>query len=222
MLIVLLAIVWYITFPRQLWEQTPNYLELYIDFILTRPQDAFLSVNTGGSYVIYWIFIPAYSLILINVILYFIGRWRKQQYHIINKYYLVYLVVLALFAISFHNASQYYDWYWNPQLNAPGYVDTWTHITSPWLLGALFAPFSLERYFHWDRKFMWIFILGFLTIVAFGWEISETLAAYYFGLISQKFFNYPMDSIKDIVFGAGIGTLLSCWIYERLVMELGE
>jgi len=195
---------------------------LYIDFILTRPQNAFLHVDTGPNDVISWLFIPVYSLIMIHVILYLTGRWRKQQYHVVNKVYLAYLVALTLFALSFHNASQYYEWYWNPELNAPGYVDTWTHITSPWLLGALFAPFALERVFHWERKHMWFFIFGFLTIVALGWEISETLAAYRFGLISAEFFNYPMDSVKDIILGAGIGTLLSCWIYEKLVMELGE
>jgi hypothetical protein len=220
--VTLLVIVWYFTFPRQLWEQTPNYLELYVNFIFARPQDAFLFVDTGPNDVISWLFIPVYSLILIHVILYFFGKWRRQRYHIVNRYYLVYLVVLALFAISFHNASQHYGWYWNSELEVPGYVDTWTHITSPWLLGALFAPFYLERYFHWDRKFMWIFILGFLTIAAFGWEISETVGAYYFGIIGPKFFNYPMDSMKDIILGAGIGTLLSCWIYERLVIDLGE
>ena len=221
-LIIVLVVVWYITFPISLWEETPNYLGLYIDFVLTRPQDAFLFVDTGPSDVISWLFIPVYSLIMIHVVLYLIGKWRKQQYHIINRKYLVYLVVLALFVLSFHNASQYYEWYWNPELNAPGYVDTWTHITSPWLLGALFTPFALERYFHWERKYMWFFIFGFLTIAALGWEISETLAAYHFGLISPKFFNYPMDSVKDIILGAGIGTILSCWIYEKIVMELGE
>jgi len=46
---------------------------------------------------------------------------------------------------------------------------------------------------------MWFFIFGFLTIAALGWEISETLGAYHFGFISQEFFNYPMDSVKDIV-----------------------
>jgi hypothetical protein len=31
-----------------------------------------------------------------------------------------------------------------------------------------------------------------------------------------------MDSLKDIIMGAGIGTVLSCWVYERLVMDFSE
>jgi len=193
---------------------------MYLGFVVTRPIDAFLSVSTGPGGAVAWVFIPVYSLIIIHVVLYMVGKRKEQKYTIVNKYYLIYLVFLGLFAISFQNASQHYGWYWNPELNAPGYVDTWTHITSPWLLGALFAPLALERYLGWDRKFMWFFIFAVLAVIALGWEIGETLDVALNP--SSTYFNYPMDSLKDIIMGAGIGTVLSCWIYERLVMDLGE
>ena len=221
--IIVLTFIWYTTFPRSAWaEETPNYLGMYIDFVVTRPMDAFLIVSTGPGEIISWVFLPVYSLIVIHIILYLIGKQKKQQYTIVNKYYLIYLVFLGLFVISFQNTSQHYGWYWNPKLSAPGFVDTWTHITSPWLLGALFAPLALERYFGWDKKFMWFFIFAILAIVALGWEISETIDVYYLKPPDPTYFNYPMDSLKDIIMGAGIGTILSCWIYERLVMDLGE
>jgi len=200
---------------------------MYLRFVVTRPIDAFLAVSTGARGTISWVFIPVYSLLIIHIILYMVGKQKKQQYTIVNKYYLIYLVFLGLFAISFQNASQYYGWYLNPNfinpttgMPAPGYVDTWTHITSPWLLGALFAPFALERYLGWDRKFMWFFIFAVLAIIALGWEIGETIDVYLRS--DPTYFNYPMDSLKDMIMGAGIGTILSCWIYERLVMDLGE
>ena len=193
---------------------------MYLGFVVTRPIAAFLSVSTGPGGAVAWVFIPVYSLIIIHVVLYMVGKRKEQKYTIVNKYYLIYLVFLGLFAISFQNASQHYGWYWNPELNAPGYVDTWTHITSPWLLGALFAPLALERYLGWDRKFMWFFIFVVLAVIALGWEIGETLDVAQNQ--SSTYFNYPMDSLKDIIMGAGIGTVLSCWIYERLVMDLGE
>jgi len=228
-MLIVLVYIWYTTFPSSAWEDTPNYFQMYIDFVVTRPTDAFLYLSTGPGEVIGWVFIPTYSLIIINIILYMIGKQKQQQYTIVNKYYLIYLVALGLFAISFQNASQNYNWYLNPNFRhittdmpAPGYVDTWTHITSPWLLGALFLPFALERFFGWDRKFTWFFIFTVLAIIALGWEISETIDVYYRKPPDPNYFNYPMDSLKDIIMGAGIGTILSCWIYERLVIDLRE
>ncbi len=218
-LIIVLSFIWYFTFPPSAWEDTPNYLQMYNEFVVTRPADAFLTVSSGPGTGL--VFIPTYLLIIIHIVLYMVGKQRKQQYTIVNKYYLTYLVLLGLFAISFQNASQHYGWYWNPKLNAPGYVDTWTHVTSPWLLGALFAPLALERYLGWDRKFMWFFIFAVLAITALGWEITETLDVYLHGP-AATYFNYPMDSLKDMIMGAGIGTILSCFIYERLVTDLGE
>ncbi len=153
-LIIVLAFVWYFTFPPSAWEDTPNYLEMYLGFITNRPLDAFLTVSTGPGGTVSWAFVPTYSLIGIHIILYMVGKQKKRTYTFLNKYYLVYLVLLGLFAISFQNASEHYGWYWNAELNAPGYVDTWTHITSPWLLGALIVPLALERYLGWERKFM--------------------------------------------------------------------
>ncbi|MGB9659878.1 MAG: hypothetical protein ACPLY9_05090 [Nitrososphaerales archaeon] len=216
--IIILLFVWYFTFPPSVWEGTPNYLQMYLEFVFTRPIDAFLTVSTGVRGAVAWVFIPVYSLIIIHIILYFIEKRKKIQYTIVNKYC---LIALGLFAISFQNASQFYGWYWNPELNAPGFVDTWTHITSPWLLGALTVPLALERYLGWDRKFMWFFIFSVLVIIALGWEIGETVDTYYLRP-EPGYFNYPLDSLKDIILGAGIGTVLSCWIYERLVMDLGE
>lgn len=130
-IIIVLSFIWYFTFPPSAWEETPNYLQMYIEFVVTRPINAFLTVSTGPGGTVAWAFIPAYSLIIIQIILYTVGKQKKQQYTIVNKYYLIYLVFLGLFVISFQNASQHYGWYWNPELDAPGYVDTWTHITSP-------------------------------------------------------------------------------------------
>jgi len=219
-LIIVLAFIWYITFPPSAWEGTPNYLQMYLGFVVNRPLDAFLTVTTGPGGTVSWAFLPTYSLITIHIVLYMVGKQKNQQYTIVNKYYLIYLVFLGLFAISFQNASEHYGWYWNPELDAPGYVDTWTHITSPWLLGALFVPLALERYLGWDRKFMWFFIFAVLATIALGWEIGETIDVQI--RPAATYFNYPMDSLKDMIMGAGIGTVLSCWIYERLVMDLGE
>ena len=225
-LIIVLTFIWYILFPRSTWEETPNYLSMYVGFVATRPIDAFLVVSSGPG--VRWASIAAYSLIIIHIILFTVGKQKQKQYTILNRYYLIYLVVLGLFAISFQNASQHYGWYLNPNFispttgkPAPGYVDTWTHIVSPWLLGALIVPFALERYLGWDRKFTWFFMFAVLMTIALGWEIVETLDVYV-NPEDPTYFNYPMDSIKDIIMGAGIATILCCWIYERLVMDLGE
>lgn len=224
-LIVVLAFIWYILFPTSAWEETPNYLLMYVEFFVTRPVDAFLTVSSGPG--VRWASIATYSLIVVHIVLYIIGKQKGIQYTILNKPYIFYLVFLGLFAISFQNASQNYGWYLNPDFinpttgkPAPGYVDTWTHIVSPWLLGALIVPFALERYLGWDRKLEWLFIFAVLMTIALGWEIVETLDVYVSP--DPTYFNYPMDSIKDIIMGAGIGTLLSCWIYERLVVDFGE
>jgi len=219
-IIIVLSFVWFFTFPSSTWEETPNYLQMYLGFVANRPVDAFLTVSTGPGGTVSWAFIPTYSLIVIHTVLYAVGKQREKQYTLVTKHYLIYLVLLGLFAISFQNASQHYGWYWNPELNAPGYVDTWTHITSPWLLGALLVPLALERYLGWDRGFMWIFMFSALAIIALGWEIAETLDVQV--RPSTTYFNYPMDSLKDMIMGAGIGTILSCWFYERLVTDLGK
>jgi len=218
--IIILSFVWYFTFPTSAWEGTPNYFQMYVDFVSAQPIDAFLTVSTGPGGTVSWAFIPTYALILIHVVLYVVGRRRSIQYTILNKRYLLYLVFLGLFAISFQNASQHYGWYWDPELNAPGYVDTWTHITSPWLLGALIVPLALERYLGWDRRFMWLFMFSVLAIIALGWEIAETLDVQV--RPTSTYFNYPMDSLKDMIMGAGIGTVLSCWVYERFVVDFNE
>lgn len=220
-LLIVLTVIWYLMFPPSAWEDTPNYLQMYIDFVVTRPLDAFLNVNTGpGGTIVALSFLPTYGLIAVHIILYRFRKHVPQQITILNRYYLIYLVVLGLFTISFQNASQHYNWYWNPELNAPGYVDTWTHILSPTLLGSLIIPFALERYLGWDRKYMVFFTFVVLACIALGWEIAETSDVYLNP--SPTYFNYPMDSIKDIIMGAGIGTIVSTWVYKQIVLDLIE
>lgn len=220
LMLTVLLFVWYFMFRPTAWEETPNYPHMYFQFVVSRPVEAFLTVNTGPGYIVAWVFIPIYLGVVIHAILYIVEKRREQHYTILNRYYLVYLAILALFAISFQNASQHYDWYWNPELNAPGYVDTWTHITSPWLMGALVAPLALERYLGWKKKYSWFFIFAILATIALVWEIAETSDVY--TNPSPSYFNYPTDSVKDIIMGAGIGTILSSFMYERLVSDLAE
>ncbi len=220
-LLVVLAFVWYVTFPPTVWADTPNYFGMYAEFVVSQPLSAFLNVNTGpGGAIVALSFLPTYLLIGTHIVLERFGKQMKWQFSIVNKYYLIYLVGLALFTISIQNASQHYGWYWNPVLEAPGYVDTWTHILSPWLLGSLIVPFALERYLGWDRRLMWLFMFAVLASVALSWEIAETADVYLNP--TPNYFNFPMDSIKDMIMGAGIGTILSTWFYEHIVMNLNE
>jgi len=194
---------------------------MYFGFVASQPLSAFFNVNTGpGGVIVALSFLPTYLLIGVHVVLERFGKQMKWQFSIVNKQYLVYLVVLALFTISIQNASQYYNWYWNPVLNAPGYVDTWTHILSPLLLGSLIVPFALERYLGWDRRFMWFFMFAVLASVALLWEIAETSDVYLNP--TPTYFNYPMDSIKDIIMGTVIGSILSTWFYENIVVHASE
>ena len=229
--LIVLTFAWYTTFPTSAWAEKPNYLRMYVDFVLSRPINAFLSTNVGPGGIIGGTFILVYSMITLHVILYLVDKRVKKpiriagvpmkRLNIVNRQYLIYLVALALFALTFQNAAQHYDWYWDPELDAPGYVDTWTHITSPLLLGSLFLPFALERYLNWNRRFYWFPIFAIMIIIALGWEIVETIDVTV-RPGSSSYFNYPMDSLKDIIMGAGIGTVLSCWIYERLVIDRDE
>ena len=220
-LLIVLTVIWYATFPPTVWTDTPNYFQMYAEFVASQPLNAFFNVNTGpGGVIVALSFLPTYLLIGIHAVLEKFGKQMKWRFSIVNNYYLIYLVVLALLTISIQNASQHFNWYWNPELNAPGYVDTWTHILSPWLLGSLIIPFALERYLGWDRRLMWVFMFAVLASVALLWEIAETSDVYLNP--TPSYFNYPMDSIKDIILGAGIGTILSTWFYEHIVMNLGE
>ena len=212
-----LLLIWYFTFPPPAWTSKPNYPIMYLEFVLTKPIDAFLIVRTGPGGVVAWVAMATYLLLAAHIILYVVGKRRKQQYTVMTRAYLVYLTVLALFAITFQNASQHYGWYWNPETDSPGYVDTWTHITSPWLLGALIAPFALERFLGWNRRLHWFPIFAILACMALIWEIAETMETHLDP--TPGYFNYPMDSLKDMIMGAGIGTILTSWAYERLVTD---
>ena len=214
--VAVLFVVWFITFSASAWDATTNYLQMYLEFIATKPINAFLTVSTGPGRTVSWTFIPVYIFTVVHVGLYFYQKQKNLEVTIVTKYYLVYLVFLALFAISFQNASQHYDWYWNPVTDSQGYVDTWTHITSPWLFGALIMPLALERYLGWDNKSKWMFTFFVLLIIALVWEIGETVDIQI--RASASYFNYPMDSLKDIIMGSVVGSLLSYVIYQHLVM----
>ena len=190
---------------------------MYIDFIVTRPSEAFLTMNTDPRAVVSWLFIPVYLAIAAHFAIFFWGRRGEWEGSVVNRHYLVHLVVLGLFAISFQNASQHYGWYWDPRFEVPGYVDTWTHITSPWLIGALVVPLGLERYLGLGRRAMWFVVFAVLAVSTLSWEIGETVNVY--SNPSPSYFNIPLDSLKDIFLGVGIGTVLACWTYERLVMD---
>ncbi len=101
-------------------------------------------------------------------------------------------------------------------MNAPGFVDTWTHITSPWLIAALVAPLPFERFFQWRMRTIWFFIFAVNIIDALVWEIAESSASWDPG---AGYFNYPMDSIKDLILGAGVATVIGSWLYERIVLD---
>jgi len=215
--IALLLVIWYFTFPTSTWEKTPNYLQMYLDFIFNHSIDAFLTLNTGPGAKIAWVFLPTYLLILLHIYLYTHSNKKIKAFTVVNRDYLIILSVLGLATISIQNCAQYYDWYWNPVLNAPGYVDTWTHILSPTLLGALIAPFALERYFGWEREDGWFIVFAILTMVALLWEIGETIDVYHNP--SATYYNFPIDSIKDMIMGAIIGSIISSWVYEKLVID---
>ncbi len=214
---VTLTCIWYFTFPSSEWEKIPNYLMIYIQFVSSRPLEAFLLVNTGPGAIISWVSIPAYLTIFSYIFLYIHGKRNGEQYAKVSKRYLVFLIILGAFAISFQNVSQHYNWYWNPKLNVPSYIDIWTHILSPLLLGALIAPIRLERYLGLDERLKWLPIITILLTASFLWEIGETLALDKNN--EAGFYNYPMDSLKDIILGGVITPILVCWIYERLVMD---
>jgi len=218
-LILILSGMWLNSFPPRAWQETPDYLGLYLRYITTRPLEALLRIEAGPLSKQGWFVIPVYLGVAAITVGYVLGRRLQLEIVVLNRVYLAYLIPLALFAITFQNAAQYYNWYWNTGLNAPGFVDTWTHLTSPWLLGALVAPLSVERIFHWDRKHGWFFVAAVNLFSALGWEIAESSASWD---PSPNYFNYPMDSLKDIVMGAFLATVVTCWIYQRLVVELGE
>ncbi len=214
-----LLVVWYRSFPERAWVETPDYMGMYLDYVFNNPGDAFLRIETGPTGRQSWFVMPIYLGITALVLAYSVGKIKHEKYVVMNPVYIVYIIVLGVLAITFQNAAQFYNWYWNPELNAPGFVDTWTHITSPWLIAALVAPLSLERFLQWKRRSMWFFIFAVNVIAALGWEIAESSASWDPG---ASYFNFPMDSIKDLILGAGIATVLGSWIYERVVLDSEE
>lgn len=217
--IVILSGLWLHSFPTRAWQETPDYLALYFQYITSRPLEALLRVEAGPLSKQGWFVIPVYLGVAVITIGYIVGKKSQLEIVVVNRKYIVYLILLGLFAVTFQNAAQFYNWYWNPKLNAPGFVDTWTHLTSPWFLGALVAPLSIERIFQWSRRHGWFFVAAVNAISALGWEIAESSASWD---PSPSYFNYPMDSVKDIVMGAFLATVVAWWFYERLVAEPRE
>jgi hypothetical protein len=215
-LIVLTTLLWYATFPSYQWESAPNYVQMYLLFIASDPAQAFFCINTGPTGNISWLIGLGYGFIAVEAFLSLAGKRRQTDYIITNWTYFAYLIPLALFTISFQNAAQHYDWYWNPVTNSLGYVDTWTHIVSSWLICALSLPFAVERYFGWDRKFFWLPPMMLMAVFSIGWELAENVVLIF---RPGSFFNTPINSIQDIIFGALVGPLIALWIYGRLVMD---
>ncbi|MBD3205826.1 hypothetical protein GF319_05705 [Candidatus Bathyarchaeota archaeon] len=164
-----------------------------------------------------WVFLPAYAMIGLHAVLFELGRRRGIEFVKVNAKFIVYLVLLGPLVISIQNASQYYNWYWDPVRNAPGFVDVWTHVTSSLLLGSLLAPFAFERFLGWERKWFWFPVFALLMASSLLWEIGETIQT--MDGQSIEYFNYPLDSLKDIIFGGVFASILSTWIYERIVIH---
>lgn len=215
-LIVLIMVLWYATFPQSQWMSSPNYLYMYFSYVASDTIRAFFSVNTGPTGDISWVVILGYSFIVAIVASHIAGRVRGVEYVIANGPYLAYMVLLGLFAISFQNAAHNYGWYWNPAAGAPGYVDTWTHIVSSWFIGSLVLPLALERYLGWERKYFWVPPLMILIFFSTGWELAENVALI---LYPGAFFNTPLNSIQDLVFGTTVAPILATWLYQRFVMD---
>jgi len=218
--IAVALVIWYFSFPVSEWANTSNYLALYLSYIVSYPLQAFFTVNTGASGEVVWLAVIGYAAIIAHIILYWEGRKRGNQYTIINKYFLALIILLGLFAISFQNAAMYYGWYWDPVANQPGYVDTWTHITSALFIATLILPFALERYLGWKRRYFWVPVLMIMIAIAIGWEIGENVLLLF--VYQGVFFNFPMDSIHDIIFSAIVAPILAIWAYQQLVMDPGE
>ena len=215
-LILLILILWYATFPPSQWESVPNYLSMYLAFVASNPVQALFSINTGPTGNISWLVALGYFFMVTQLVLFFVGKRRGVELIIANWQYLIYMVLLGLFTISFQNAAQNYGWYWNPVTGSPGYVDTWTHIVSAWFIGSLAMPFALERYLGWDRKYFWIPPLMGIIFLSAGWELAENVALI---LNPGSFFNTPMNSLQDLIFGMTVAPILATWLYQRLVMD---
>lgn len=215
-LIVLMLVVWYATFPPSQWASTPNYLFMYLEFLVSNPLQAFLSISTGPTGNISWLALLGYAFMVAHVAVFYAGKRRGAEYIIANWEYLVYMVLLGLFTVSFQNSAQHYSWYWNPATDSPGYVDTWTHIVSAWFIGSLVMPFAFERYLGWERKYFWVAPFVVLFFFSAGWELAENVVLI---LHPGSFFNTPLNSIQDLVFGTTVAPVLASWIYQYLVME---
>lgn len=211
-----LLAAWYLTFPSSEWADTPNYFAMYLDFIIAHPSEALLSISTGPSNAISWTIVLAYGFPVVLVLLYWKGKKDGGKYVLMNGCYIAYLAVLCFSMVTLQNAAQYYGWYMNLATGGQGYVDTWTHTVSPWYVGALIAPLGGERLWGWDRRLFWVPIVMSLSLIAVGWEVTENVDLV---LRPGAYVNATMDSLKDIIFGAVVASVLSSWLYQRIVMD---
>ncbi len=218
-LITLMLVLWYATFPPYQWASTPDYFSKYLAYLANFPIQAFFSINTGPTGSISWLVVLGYAFMIGITVGYLAGRRRGTEYVIANPEYLVYMIALGLFTITLQNASQYYGWYWNPVSQSPGYVDTWTHIVSVLFIGSLALPLAFERYLGWNRKLFWLPPLIILIFFAVGWELAENVALI---LNPGAFFNTPINSIQDLIFGTTVAPIMATWLYQRFVMDSKE
>lgn len=211
-----LVAIWYVTFPPSEWTGTPNYFTMYLNFIACHPSEAFLTISTGPSKAISWTIVLAYGFPAFLTLLYVKGLKDGRKYVLMNRRYIAYLIVLCFATVTFQNAAQHYGWYMNPATGSQGYVDTWTHIVSSLYVGALIAPLGGERLWGWERARFWVPIMMALALIAVGWEIAENIDLI---LRPSAYLNYPMDSLKDIIFSGGVASIITTWMYQRIVID---
>jgi len=207
--------LWLSSFPPQ---NMPDYLGMYLRYVSQDPLRALFTREHGPSSKTLY----ALVLIVITVIVSILQRFgwtHGLKIVYINKLWIATVVPLAFFVLSIDATATHYNWYWNPELNAPGQVDWWTHMLSVMLLAYLIAPYAIESVFGWSRRQMWFFMLVIAFIAAAWWEYGENLAVA--GAGNEYYFNFYMDSVKDVIMGI-IGAALACLLYEKVVIELGD
>lgn len=211
-----LVAVWYYTFPASEWEGTTNYFAMYLTFLVNYPAEALLTISTGPSKAISWTVALAYGFPILLTALYMKGNRDGRKYVLMNRQYIIYMTLLCFTTVTLQNAAQFYGWYMNPATGSQGYVDTWTHIVSSLYVGSLIAPLGGERLWGWSRARFWVPVVMALALIAVGWEVAENVDLV---LRPGAYLNYPMDSLKDIIFSAGVASIITTWAYQRIVMD---
>jgi len=133
----LLLFSWYLTPPSD-WAKTPNYLAMYINFIITMPVDAFLTISTGPGNAISRLVILAYGFPIFLIVLHWMGRisalykllrWDSSRFR-----YPLKTIFICAFLSSFshiftdmwiHPVSGYIRWPFIVLENNPVYLGQW-------------------------------------------------------------------------------------------------